>query len=833
MARLPASDRLCTAGKFFARGAEKMRLHGVTYGPFSPSQENHGLPPPARARADLDLMAGAGINALRLYESPPGWFLDDCAARQLHVMATVSWTDHVDFLTNRRDRQAAIQAVRRAARELAPREEVFALLVGNEIRAGLVRYLGPRHVTRFLGELIDAARQEAPETLISYASYPSTEYLVPEDADFTAFNVYLEHREAFRRYLSRLQNVAGNRPLVISEFGVDSRRHGQAGQAEILGWQREEVLAAGVAGNFIFAFTDEWFRGTKITDWQFGLVDQERRPKAAWPRLPPLAAPSAPDPAPLISVIVCTRNGASTLNECLSSLERLRWPNREIIVVDDGSTDGTREIIQRHPSVICLSLEPSGLGIARNAGAAQARGEILAYTDDDCVADPDWLHYLALAFADESVGAAGGPNIPPPPQNLTQACVAAAPGGPAHVLLGDVEAEHLPGCNLAVRRRAFENIGGFCPLYHAAGDDVDFCWRLHAAGFRIIFQPAAMVWHYRRFHATAYLRQQAGYGKAEALLMAYHGEKFGSTGGAHWRGFVYDPSLLHAARHAGRIYAGQFGHAPFQRLYGSPPRTWTGLATSFPWFLLAVLFLANGVWLAPLGALGIALLAGSLVGIGAELRHTKLPRLYRTWPARFLLGTLLALQPLVRDFSRFRWRRRLKAHPSAKTHWSLPGLPSVNFEQTACRLAFASTEPWDREKLLPALSDALTRQSIPHRADDGWQPWDLETRPSVWWTVRILTVTEYHDQNYRLTRVSLITRPGCLAFALHGGFILTLGSALFSAFSGVLAVLGSAYLLAAMGLEMDRHRSTRRIRRITCEAASASGTAVEARPPES
>src|SRR6185312_13048723 len=83
-------------------------------------------------------------------------------------------------------------------------------------------------------------------------------------------------------YLARLQNLAGDRPLVLAEVGLDSRRNGLEGQAETLAWQVRSTFASGCAGAFVYAWTDEWHRGGHdIEDWDFGLTDRARNPKPA------------------------------------------------------------------------------------------------------------------------------------------------------------------------------------------------------------------------------------------------------------------------------------------------------------------------------------------------------------------------------------------------------------------------------------------------------------------------------------------------------------------------------------------------------------------------
>lgn len=821
--RLP---RLTTGGKFLWAGDRKFFLHGATYGPFGPVERNHGLPPPNVTARDLDDMAAWGANALRLYQVPPEWFLDQCADRGLRVVVSIPWIDHVDFLRRAADRRAIHSQIHRAATQMAAHPANAVLLVGNEIQSTLVRWLGPRRVQDFLEGLIDTARAAAPDLLIGYANYPGTEFLQPGNADFTAFNVYLEDRTTMDRYLARLQNIAGDKPLLITEFGVDSQSHGPDRQGDILAWERAAVLENGAAGNVIFSWTDEWFRGGEmVTGWSFGLTARSRTPRPAWhaltggPLLPESLLPSAPF---RVSVIVCTRNGAATLEACLASLVRLSYPNYEVIVVDDGSTDAVPEIAARFPSVRYLPLEAAGLSVARNTGASAATGDIFAYTDDDCVADPDWLIYLTRALNDPVMGAAGGPNVPPPPKTLVQACVTAAPGGPAHVLLSDRLAEHVPGCNLAVKRPAFESIDGFRPKYHAAGDDVDFCWRLQEAGAGIAFAPAAMVWHHRRTSVGAFLRQQQGYGKAEALLMTRHSGRFGQIGGARWRGVVYQPATVRLLQRTSRIYTGLFGYAPFQAIYQPPLSEAWWLITSFPWWLLMAAIAAYGIWFPNALVLAAAML---LITLSATARQAWLVRPPAPWPAFrswLLLWFLLIAQPLVRGWSRFLWNLRLGSAPRGP--WlSAFQLPWRFWKpaKSITELAFWSETGTGRDELLASLAPILTDRNLRPRTDDGWRDWDLEVHGSRWWRVRLATVTEYHEAPRRLTRVRLGSRITVAWIVLQ--IVVAAGCA-------ALVPLAQLPPLWATGLffvwsilfEMSHHRVIARLARVTAEAAAMS-----------
>src|SRR5206468_1198187 len=175
--------------------------------------------------------------------------------------------------------------------------------------------------------------------------------------------------------------------------------------------------------------------------WDFGLTSRTRHPKQALSvvRKAFEEVPFASEEAwPKISVVVCTFNGSRTIRECLEGIGKLRYPNYEAIVVDDGSTDGAGDIAAEY-DVRLVRTENQGLSAARNLGWQSAAGEIVAYIDDDARPDPDWLIYLAAAFLKEDYAGVGGPNIPIPDDGDTANCVANSPGGPAQVLLSDCE----------------------------------------------------------------------------------------------------------------------------------------------------------------------------------------------------------------------------------------------------------------------------------------------------------------------------------------------------------------------------------------------------------
>ncbi|HJZ59180.1 MAG TPA: glycosyltransferase, partial [Gemmataceae bacterium] len=414
---LPATGRVRLDGKYFAHSGCRFRAHGVTYGPFAPGPDGHQFPTPERVRQDFVGMREAGVNAARTYHLPPGWLFELADEHCIHLFVDIPWPKHLCFLESQAARAEAREAVRAAAKLGGGHPSLFAYSVGNEIPTDVIRWHGAGRVERFLAELADVARQADPHGLVTYASYPPTEYLDLAPFDFITFNVYLHDPEAFRRYLFRLQNLVGDKPLLLGEIGMDTLRHGEDGQARFLGGHIREARLAGVAGLFVFSWTDDWFAGGhRIEDWGFGITHADRSPKTGFHAV--REAFEAPlsvllPRAPRASVVVCTYNGGRTLDQCLRSLRELDYPDYEVIVVDDGSTDDTPEILRRFPEVRAIHQPNRGLSAARNVGLYAATGEVIAYTDSDCFADPDWLTHLVDQLERTGAAAVGGPNLTP------------------------------------------------------------------------------------------------------------------------------------------------------------------------------------------------------------------------------------------------------------------------------------------------------------------------------------------------------------------------------------------------------------------------------------
>ena len=742
--------RVRTDGKQFALDGRPFVFRGVTYGTFRPREED-GARFPERRQAKLDFAAmhEAGFTVVRTYTAPTDDLVDLAADWDLRLLAGAFYPDW-RYLVGASRRQVhrvlrdARAEVRTTARRLAGREEVLGLVLGNEIPADVVRWMGTDVVADAIEALTEVVREEDDSVLVTYANYPTAEYLPLESLDFLTFNVFLEQKADLRRYLTSLHHLAGDRPLVLGETGLDAGpggpgSPGETYQAEVLDWQLETALERGVAGTCVFSWTDEWWVGeAAVEGWHFGLTREDRSPRpalnvvAGWNRK--TVRDLRPDEEwPLVSVVVCAYNAEETIDECLSHTTALDYPNLEIIVVDDGSTDETVALSTRYPRARVLTIPHRGLSVARNEGIRAASGRIIAYLDSDAYPAPDWLYYLVLGFDSATVGGAGGPNVPPLDDPFGAQQVARAPGGPVHVLLTDDRAEHVPGCNMAFWKTVLEEVGGFDPVYTSAGDDVDVCWKVLDRDWEIAFHPAALVWHHRRSGVRNYLRQQRGYGRAEALVEARHPDRFTPVGTARWRGRLYD---FRPAPLAGqRVYRGAFGTAAYQSVYRSRGHTLDlshqiGVPIALGEALTLPLGLVAWIGLLP-GLLGLGALA---VLAAIDVARADPPRGLRRRRLSFRLGVafMQLAQPVVRSWA----RARQGVEARRRVGCPVP-LPAATGRGPGGTLLYPATGP--RAEFAAAAVAVLRRAGFRVAPVTGWERHDGAMPASLLLDAMLLT----------------------------------------------------------------------------------------------
>ena len=764
-------NRPSVRGKFLFVDKEKFYVKGVTYGTFAPGENGLQFPPKEVVEKDFALMAEHGFNSVRTYTVPPGYLLDLALQFNLKVMAGLPWEQHITFLDTKKQRLDIIRRVKEGVQSCKQHPAILCFTIGNEIPAPIVRWYGKEKIEGFLKQLYETVKEADPQSLVTYVNYPTTEYLDLSFLDFDCFNVYLETPEKLSSYIARLHNLCGDRPLVLAEIGLDSMRNGEDQQARVLRWQIETIYGKGCAGMFVFAWTDEWWRGGfEIEDWDFGIVNRQRAPKSALYAVSN-AMENIPLPRhidlPFISVIVCSYNGSATIRDTLEGLQKLNYPGFEVIVVNDGSTDNLEAIVKEYPVQLITTVN-CGLSSARNTGMYNAIGEIVAYIDDDAYPDPQWLHYLAYAYRHSSHACIGGPNIAPDEDGYIATCVANAPGGPVHVLLCDEVAEHVPGCNMSFKKEALLKIGGFDPIYRSAGDDVDACWRIQQNGGTVGFHPSAVVWHHRRNSIKAYWKQQKGYGKAEALLEVKWPEKYNGFGHLAWAGRIYGSGFTIPLKlKKDKVFYGTWGSALFQSVY----EPGSGLINVLPlmpeWYFVIFLLGAIsslGLFWTPL-LWTLVLFAASLIVVLAQavmsaFKNTALPTHKRTGAFYLLIIALHIIQPIARLYGRLKhgltpWRKRgnklsrqflFIRRNHVFTYWSETWLP---------------IEDW-----LSAIEQKLIDSNTRVQKGNVFDRWDLQLRNGIISLNRALLTIEEHGAGKQFVRLKTWCRPSRTSLTL-------------------------------------------------------------------
>ncbi len=768
-------------GKFFSLAGRPFRILGVTYGPFPPDEAGYQFRPREQTRLDFQEMVSVGVNSIRLYTIPPEWLIDLAKENKIRILVDIPWNPHQAFLGDRKVVRDILNQIGSAAKELGKYSNVIAISIANEIPPQSIRWHGRRKVESFLETAFDIAKQSAPETLVTFANYPSTEYLHPVGMDFTTCNVYLHQASDFERYLRRIHHRCGAQPLLIGEIGMDSLREGETTQATFLDSQLELAFRSGAAGCFVFSWTDLWWKQERwVENWNFGITDREGNPKAAshsvQSHYKELGTPLNPDPdLPMVSVVVATHNGERYLKECLTSLTRLDYPNYEILVIDDGSSDNTAGIAKSFSAVRYFHQHKAGLSSARNLGIEKSRGVWVAFIDDDCYAPESWLRFALRGLKDRNWEGIGGPNFPPKEDGVMATAVHLSPGAPTHVLLTDEIAEHIPGCNMIFRKEALQAIGGFNPVFKTAGDDVDICWRLQESGATIGFSGAAFVWHHRRDTVKAYLRQQSGYGKAEAALEIAHPGLFDGLGRSLWKGSLYEGGGSWNPDDQGPIYGGPFGSAGFQLVYQSiRQRTWNPIQQCQieTWFLLHIPCWILGFAVPWFFAASALLASYHFIRAWSQIPVRAIPPEKRRIWIRPLISWLRFIHPVYRGLSRYKERWNLSQTPQACLAKSIGAFSATNSHWkrgSAWDFYTYSTVVPDRFSFLNKLKTQWQSCCGVVRLDDGWSQYDMTALGDFWLQFKVNTLIEYGDFEGGILRVKIqpgLRPPGLYLFVI-------------------------------------------------------------------
>jgi len=229
---------------------------------------------------------------------------------------------------------------------------------------------------------------------------------------------------------------------------------------------------------------------------------------------------------PLVTVVVPVRNGEQTIQPLLESLQKLDYASDkvEVIVVDGNSTDKTRDIVKKYPVTLVVE-ERKGLNVARNTGIKSGNGEIVAFTDSDCIVPPDWVTKIVENFKDPQVSCVGGSAKALDSDFVSQyadnSIVRLMPFFTKREELEKVKPffRHPAGCNMAYRRKVAEEVGYFDENIQYGFDEVEFADRVCKAGYKMVLDPKVSVWHKHRSTLGDFLKQNFQYGKGIGLVL--------------------------------------------------------------------------------------------------------------------------------------------------------------------------------------------------------------------------------------------------------------------------------------------------------------------------
>jgi len=219
------------------------------------------------------------------------------------------------------------------------------------------------------------------------------------------------------------------------------------------------------------------------------------------------------------SIVIPAYNTENTISNLIEACLN-QSVKSEIVVVDDGSTDDTADIIKKYP-VKYIYQDNSGPAAARNAGWKAASGEIICFTDSDCIPEKDWIRKMVDKYHLDDVGGVGGSYDIANKESVLAECIHEEIVQRHKKATG--ETDYLGSFNVSYRRRVLEEVGGFNKSFkHASGEDNDLSYRVKKAGYKLIFDKNIEVAHYYQTDLLKYLKEQYRHGYWRMKLYRLH-----------------------------------------------------------------------------------------------------------------------------------------------------------------------------------------------------------------------------------------------------------------------------------------------------------------------
>lgn len=226
--------------------------------------------------------------------------------------------------------------------------------------------------------------------------------------------------------------------------------------------------------------------------------------------------------SPKISICILTHNSGHTIKECLESIQKIDYPNFEIIIIDDNSQDETKKIVKETRKIGAKLIEinkKTKIGKLRNIAVQNSSGEFIAFTDSDCAVEKNWLKELLKGFSSKEIAGVGGSNLTPNNNSKFQKAVGEFYEffsflGADYVKNSQniTETRHNPSCNAMYKKNILLELNGFNESIES-NEDPELDARIRKKGYKLMFNPKAIVFHHRKKNLSQFFAQAQWFGK--------------------------------------------------------------------------------------------------------------------------------------------------------------------------------------------------------------------------------------------------------------------------------------------------------------------------------